>query len=225
MKGRAFGVVAALCVLVVGVWLVQRGGPAPGAQDEEPGAVRAPRSDGQRSPSQFGAPGGAAGAAAPRQDLGGGGGQPPGSPARAADPAPLAPEAADRSWDDDDSALDPADRTDADRTLVFAPDAAGIRGAVEESLPAIKECYASWLAAQPDLSGRLGVRFVIAPGDDDPAFATVLDVELVDSELGHVLVEGCVAGLFEELQFEAPGEPVTVNYPLQFQGDAPAPTR
>ena len=129
--------------------------------------------------------------------------------------------AASTASDDDDSAVDPADRTDADPSLVFAPDAEGIQGAVRESLPGLKECYASWLQTQPDLSGRLLVKFVIGPDPDDAEYGLVRDVVLVDSELGHTFMEGCVARSFEDLQFEAPagGEEMDVSYPVVFASE------
>lgn len=116
--------------------------------------------------------------------------------------------------DDDHSAVDPADRTDADPSLVFAPDAEGIQGAVRESLQGLKECYTGWLQTQPDLSGRLLVKFVIGPDPDVTEYGLVRDVVLEDSELGHTFMEGCVAGSFEDLQFEAPegGEEMNVSY-------------
>lgn len=116
------------------------------------------------------------------------------------------------STDDDDSAA-----WSADPTLVFSASAEGIRAAVDESAPAIRECYSSWLRNQPDLSGKVTVQFLLAVDSQEPEFATVSDVELHDSELGHVFMEGCVASLFEELQFEAPeGGELTVQYPLVF---------
>jgi hypothetical protein len=126
--------------------------------------------------------------------------------------APREPGVSESTDDDDDSAARPADPT-----LVFSASAEGIRAAVDESAPAIRECYSSWLRNQPDLSGKLTVQFLLAVDSQEPEFATVSDVELHDSELGHVFMEGCVASLFEELQFEAPeGGELTVQYPLVF---------
>jgi len=114
--------------------------------------------------------------------------------------------------DDDDSA-----GPGADPTLVFAADRDGIRGAVDESTEAIRDCYSSWLRTQPNLSGKLTVQFSLVSDPSDPDFAQVRNVELQDSELGHVFMEGCVASLFEDLQFEAPeGGELTVRYPLVF---------
>jgi len=213
MNGRALIPVAGLALILFALWLFVGEDEPPATADG--GDTLAAPADPPQTDSTLGGSSGA-----------------PSQESASAPPPPSAPrtprdgggdagasEGAARAADDDDSAaIDPADRTDADPTLVFSPDREGIQGAVNESLPQIKDCYQSWLQVRPDLSGRVMVQFVIAGDAEDPDFSEIRDVTLKDSELGHTLMEGCVASLFEELQFEAPdgGGEVAVNYPLKF---------
>lgn len=183
MNARVLLPVAGLLLLAVALWLALAGrdggfaleDPVAGPGAESPDAPTpqnaTPSPEARNEARTDGAP----------EDPGAG------APEDSATGAPSArPETTTAGSDDDDSGtVDPADRTDADPSLVFSPDRDGIRGAVDESLPQIKECYEGWLRARPDLSGRVLVQFVIAASPEEPAFAEIRDVTLLDSELGH----------------------------------------
>ena len=86
-----------------------------------------------------------------------------------------------------------------------------IRRTVQRELRAIRACYERELAKQPNLAGRLAVRFVIAPaGHVTEANAeTTLDPN----------VDTCVVSVFKRMTFPKPkgDAPVVVRYPLIFQ--------
>lgn len=77
----------------------------------------------------------------------------------------------------------------------------------------IRYCYQRQLNQDPDLAGRLEVKFVIASD------GTVTQVSLASSSLGNSLVETCVTGRFERMRFPTPsgGGIVVVRYPIRFQ--------
>jgi hypothetical protein len=102
-------------------------------------------------------------------------------------------------------------------TTVHAITATGIRGAVQASLPELRECYEGWLAQNPKIAGKLKVGFTIAVDPNDPTRGKVAKVELEESDVGHVFMEGCVLAVFADLQFEAPpNDTIRVTYPLTF---------
>jgi hypothetical protein len=118
------------------------------------------------------------------------------------DPATLIPE--------------PAANEPPDAGVIHALTRDGIRGAIQEKLPEIKECYEAWLAQNPKLGGKLKVDFRI---QEVPGFerGRVSEITVLDGGFGHVAMEGCVRNVFEELRFERPpqGE-LRVTYPLAF---------
>lgn len=112
----------------------------------------------------------------------------------------------------------PVHESDAGETpTVWPADREGIRAAVKEALPAIRECYQGWLAMQNELAGKLSVRFVIAASSDGRS-GTVSEAALMDSSVGQPFMEGCVLNIFSGLHFAAPENGRTeVRYPLVFQ--------
>lgn len=104
----------------------------------------------------------------------------------------------------------------ADAGPLFKVDKDGIRAAVKEKVPEIKECYDSWLRTNPDLGGKLKLTFTISemPGKSR---ALVSDIDVLDGGIGHVAMEGCVKNVFSSMRFEVPehGE-MKVTYPLNF---------
>lgn len=104
----------------------------------------------------------------------------------------------------------------ADAGPLHALDRDGIKGAIGEKLPEIKECYESWLQSNPNLGGKLRVEFQIVeiPGR---ARGKVQAIEIADGGIGHVAFEGCVRNVFDDLRFEAPkGGEMRVTYPFAF---------
>lgn len=90
----------------------------------------------------------------------------------------------------------------------------GLRGAIEEKLPEIRECYEAWQKQNPAIAGRLMVGFDIAA--DNSGTAEVQRIELLDGGVGQPLMEGCVLNAFQDIRFEEPpgGGRVKVRYPI-----------
>lgn len=113
--------------------------------------------------------------------------------------------------------LTEADIEPLDGGPLFALTRDGIKAAVTEGLPEIRECYEGWLQQNPSLSGKMKVQFNIAeiPGRDR---AKVMRVEIADGGMGHIAMEGCVRNVFKNMRFEAPkGGELNVTYPLSFE--------
>ncbi|MBU0554305.1 AgmX/PglI C-terminal domain-containing protein [Myxococcota bacterium] len=100
--------------------------------------------------------------------------------------------------------------------MVWSTDVEGIRGAMRESIPEIKACYEAWVKAYPEMEGRLIASFTIS-ADPEEDRGLVSEVAILDSELKHKMMEGCVLDVVSELRFVAPsGGPLTVRYPFNF---------
>lgn len=145
------------------------------------------------------------------------------SPTAPPSPAPQAPDQLDPEVDPDHLralGLGPEDVEPLDGGPLHALTRDGIKSAVTEELPGIRECYQGWLQQNPALGGKLKVEFTIAeiPGR---ARGKVMRVDIPDGGMGHVAMEGCVRNVFKGMRFEAPknGE-MRVTYPLTF---APTP--
>ncbi|MFT7578450.1 MAG: hypothetical protein ACI9MR_000108 [Myxococcota bacterium] len=114
---------------------------------------------------------------------------------------------------------DPIEGGLADERLIYATESEGIRAAMDSAKPAIRECYAGWLKANPDLAGRLVVTFTLALRED-PApnedWAVVTNVAIPDSSLDHGFLEGCVKNAVSELRFEVPEGALQISYPFAF---------
>jgi hypothetical protein len=98
----------------------------------------------------------------------------------------------------------------------------GIKEAVQQELPQIRECYEEWLKQNPNLAGKMKVQFTIMeiPGRDR---AKIQKVEVADGGLGHLMMEGCVRNVFKGMRFETPrGGETRVTYPLNFE-NTPTP--
>jgi hypothetical protein len=88
-----------------------------------------------------------------------------------------------------------------------------IRRVVVRNIGQINHCYEQGLATNPELSGRVIVRFVIG------GTGTVMGSSIVESNLIVRTVEECMAGVVRRWQFPAPEGAgiVTVNYPFNLQ--------
>jgi hypothetical protein len=101
--------------------------------------------------------------------------------------------------------------------MIWGTDKDGIQGAVASKIGAIKECYEGWLKAEPELTGRLKVRFTIGTPEVSDALAAVVGAEVLDTELDHVWMEGCVLNSLDALVFERPeGGRLNVIFPFAF---------
>jgi hypothetical protein len=96
----------------------------------------------------------------------------------------------------------------------YAVNVDGIRAAIGSALPEIQECYEGWIQQEPQLAGRMVIGFQIGP--DDAGTGGITQLSIVDGGLGHALMEGCVMNAVQNLDFDRPDEPVTVNYPFLF---------
>lgn len=123
------------------------------------------------------------------------------------------PAASDSFGMDDDG--DPV------REMVWSADKTGIQAAMKEVTAQIQECYDGWIQSNPDMQGKVLVRFTIGaePGDQE---ARVLEVELPESELDNPVMEGCVLNVVSGLRFNPPdGGKLVVNYPFRFSTQMP----
>lgn len=118
----------------------------------------------------------------------------------------------------DSAGQDPGDAPPPARWKTSAD---GIKGAIQASLPEIRECYEEWLKVSPSIGGTLKVNFTIGEDKDDPDGGRVSEISLGKSGIGHVAMEGCVLNVFQGLSFERPeGGQLKVTYPLIFSADA-----
>lgn len=83
-----------------------------------------------------------------------------------------------------------------------------IRRIVRRQLRRVRHCYEQGLHRRPDLSGRVSVKFLIAPS------GIVRAAAISRTSLGDVRVEQCIAKVMRQLDFPAPGGVVSVTYPF-----------
>ena len=98
-----------------------------------------------------------------------------------------------------------------------------IRGRIQEDLiPVAQECYASALADDPKLGGKLVLEFTIM---GEPDVGGVVDQVKVgpDSDLTHAALVECMQESMLAVSFDAPrdGGEVNVIYPFEFSPDSP----
>ena len=96
--------------------------------------------------------------------------------------------------------------------IVGALDASLIDAVVKRHQSQVRYCYQRALTRDPNLSGKVAVRFVIARD------GTVSSAGVKSSSLGNSEVESCIADRFLVMQFPEPkgGGTVIVNYPFLF---------
>lgn len=151
---------------------------------------------------------------------------PPLAPTPRLRPSPAPPEASPEpvAAEPDVAAGEAVETTDAPVVRgVWPTDADGIRSAVREALPDLRQCYDAWLQAHPDLGGTVKASFTIA-ADADGAEAGVTEVHLQESTVGQPFLEGCVLNVLSALRFEPPPDgPVTVTYPFVLRSERQPP--
>ncbi|GMU62361.1 MAG: hypothetical protein AMXMBFR34_41240 [Myxococcaceae bacterium] len=103
----------------------------------------------------------------------------------------------------------------ADAGLPFQVNKDGIKSAIGQKIPELRDCYESWLEANPSLAGRIKVSFTIAE-DPETGLGGVTEIGVLDGGMDHFAMQGCVMNVLKDLHFEAPTGPVKVNYPLSF---------
>lgn len=138
--------------------------------------------------------------------------------------APVQPEPVDvRSWCEQDghewaltAAPEPTHEPEpATAVLGFASiDKELIRRPIREHMWAIEECYELALERDPNVKGRLSVRFVIE------ADGHVGEIEVVDDEVTDPCVGRCVIAVGKKHWIWPPrpgGGQITINYPFSFE--------
>lgn len=142
------------------------------------------------------------------------------APERAAAPAAVpvqAPVAVQPASEPGIASATPPEEALADAGVPFAINKDGIKSAIHEKIPELRDCYDSWLQADPSLAGRIKVSFTIDT-DADSGLGVVTKIGVMDGGIDQLALQGCVLNVFQELSFEAPENgPVTVNYPLRFE--------
>lgn len=95
----------------------------------------------------------------------------------------------------------------------LAPDV--VQRVVRGKSGAYRQCYEQGLVANPDLRGRVAIKFVV------DASGAVEKAEDAGSDLGDATVISCVAQTLRSLKFPQPeGGPVTVVYPFVFKTES-----
>jgi hypothetical protein len=75
----------------------------------------------------------------------------------------------------------------------------------------VRGCYERALAREPQLAGRVSIKFTISP-QGDVSSAEVAQDTLADPEVGR-----CVQGVILKLTFPTSDAPLIINYPFTFQ--------
>lgn len=85
-----------------------------------------------------------------------------------------------------------------------------IRRVIREHLPEVRHCYEQGLIAEPQLAGRVTIRFIIS------ASGAVTAASIASSTLGNGRVEQCITTAVLRWKFPAPdgGGVVSVTYPF-----------
>lgn len=112
----------------------------------------------------------------------------------------------------------PAERAPVPVTVGFEPATGDFSGltldetnrVVRARAGLIRVCYQRALAKQPDLSGKVVVRFTIA------ADGTVPRAEVTGTTLKTPAVEACIVAQIKKMRFPAKGAAAVVNYPFIF---------
>ena len=91
-------------------------------------------------------------------------------------------------------------------------DAMVVRKQIQRDLPKINRCYESALRREPDLSGKVKVRFAIVRSGDVKA------VQVLENTTGHEGVERCVARVVQDIQFPSrrSGKALSFTFPFVF---------
>lgn len=97
----------------------------------------------------------------------------------------------------------------------------GLRAAMREAMPQLRECYEGWLRTSPGLAGRLPIHFTIELGDGGYGEVTQIGLP-ADAGMGHTFMEGCALAAVKALRFEPPnGGRLEVTYPVAFANTEP----
>lgn len=89
-----------------------------------------------------------------------------------------------------------------------------IRGVIMHNINDVKQCYEAQVAKNPDLSGRVVVRFIV--GID----GKVTESRIEESTLKNATAESCIANAVKSWAFPSPkGGKVVVTYPFLLKSE------
>lgn len=91
-------------------------------------------------------------------------------------------------------------------------DAFVVRQKISKDLPKINRCYQSALRYEPELAGKVKVRFAVMRR------GSVQGVRVVENTTGHEGVERCVARVVSGIKFPSRryGKPLSFTFPFVF---------
>ena len=91
-------------------------------------------------------------------------------------------------------------------------DAFVVRQTIQKDLPKINRCYESALRYEPDLAGKVKVRFAIVRKGH------VVQVRVLENTTGHTGVERCVARVVSAIRFPSrrSGKALSFTFPFVF---------
>jgi len=109
------------------------------------------------------------------------------------------------------------DSTVTEDVVLGALDKSLIDDVVREGMPEIRSCYQSALAVDPDLEGKIVVKFVIA-ASGEVSRSEITDDEITDDEIGAEDVTDCILDHVDGFVFPPPvgNGIVIVRYPFLF---------
>ena len=106
-----------------------------------------------------------------------------------------------------------------DEIMVWGTDPDSLKGSIQEQHEEFVRCYDAWLAVEPNLAGRMKLGFTIGRATEEDSLASVIALDVVDSELDHAVFEGCIIGALQDLTYDLTDGNIVVNYPLNFRRD------
>jgi hypothetical protein len=110
-----------------------------------------------------------------------------------------------------------------DEIMVWGTDRESLRGSIQDRHDEFVRCYSAWLAVEPELAGKLTMTFTIGRAHEADSLASVIALDVADSDLDHAAFEGCVVGALQDLTYEPPEENISVSYPLAFRATDNSP--
>jgi hypothetical protein len=90
-----------------------------------------------------------------------------------------------------------------------------IRMVVRAKLPQIRACFEAGLAHEPELGGRVLLRFMIGPD------GKARDVVVIEDQLADPAVAACIVAALPSWQFPRPrdGSSIVISYPFAFSSE------
>jgi len=106
----------------------------------------------------------------------------------------------------------------AGEVIEWEADRDGVHAALRSAMPEMKKCYEAWAAMQPGLAGQITLGVRIQREAPESEAGKVAAVNVLNSDLEHAFMEGCVAGAVEGLRFTGlPSDTLEVRIPFRFR--------